>query len=290
MNSISTTAHLVAMYRALETERLDAVFQDPFARRLAGGEGALIAEVLGNQQQGAMELAIRTRAIDEMIKDLIAAEDVETILNLGAGLDTRPYRMALPASLHWVEVDFPAILTYKASLLKHDQPVCSLERIGLDLVNPNARRVLFDQINASAKRVLVLTEGVLSYLMEAQVASLAADLQQHSNFRWWLFELASPALLQQAQKSSHQRLFDQFFAHGQPTFLFAPQHGTEFFRPYGWTVREFRSLWKEAYRLRQRSHWVRLNGILMRWFARRFWQTITQETGFVLLERTLLSN
>ncbi len=37
MNSICKTAYAVAMYRALATERPDALFQDSHARRLAGG-------------------------------------------------------------------------------------------------------------------------------------------------------------------------------------------------------------------------------------------------------------
>ena len=43
LRHISDTAHWVAFYRALESERPDALFHDPFARRLAGVRGARIA-------------------------------------------------------------------------------------------------------------------------------------------------------------------------------------------------------------------------------------------------------
>lgn len=150
-----------------------------------------------------------------------------------------------------------------------------------------ARRRLFAQINASAKQVLIITEGLLSYLTEAQVASLANDLHQQSNFHGWLFELASPVALQQIQKSKQQKLFDQYFANGNPTFLFAPEQGTEFFRAYGWSVREFRSVWKEACRLKRHGHLIRFSGLLMRWFAKRTWLAMSQHTGFVLLEHCI---
>lgn len=78
MNNISATAHLVAMYRALKSERPDALFQDLFARRLAGGEGALMVEVLGDKQQGTTAIAIRTCASDEMIARLVASGSVDT--------------------------------------------------------------------------------------------------------------------------------------------------------------------------------------------------------------------
>lgn len=284
MNNISATAHLVAMYRALESERSGALFHDPFAHRLAGGQGALMVEVLGDKQQGTAAMAIRTYVIDEMLKHRIELGSIDTVLNLGAGLDTRPYRLNLPTSLRWIEVDLPTILMYKEQKLNREQPICSLERVKLDLMDVTLRKRLFAQVNASAKQVLVITEGLLAYLTEAQVASLANDLHQQPNFSGWLFELASPVILQQAQSSTRQKLFDQYFANGNPTFLFAPQQGTEFFRSYGWTVKEFRSLWKEACRLKRQSSLVRFGGFSMRCFARHTWQAITQQTGFVLLE------
>jgi methyltransferase (TIGR00027 family) len=285
MNNISATAHLVAMYRALETERPDALLCDPFARRLAGRDGAIIAEVLGDQQQGATALAIRTCGIEAMLQPLIESGSIDTVLNLGAGLDTRPYRLNLPSSLHWIEVDLPEILRYKEQKLSGEKPACLLTRIELDLMDVAARQVLFAQVNAAAKQVLILTEGLLSYLTEAQAASLAEDLHQHSHFRGWLFELASPVVLQQVQKSKQQKLFDQYFANGKATFLFAPEQGTAFFQVYGWRVNEFRSIWQEARRLGRHAQLTQGIGFLMRWFARKTWQAMTQETGFVLLEQ-----
>src|SRR5437764_449135 len=40
ISSVSDTARWVAMYRAMESERPDALFHDPYARRLAGDAGA----------------------------------------------------------------------------------------------------------------------------------------------------------------------------------------------------------------------------------------------------------
>ena len=44
------------------------------------------------------------------------------VVNLAAGLDTRPYRMDLPSSLLWVEVDLPDLLDYKEGVLKSESP------------------------------------------------------------------------------------------------------------------------------------------------------------------------
>ena len=61
-------------------------------------------------------VVIRTRVIDSFVQQLIAG-GVETVINLGAGLDTRPYRLDLPASLRWIEVDLPQIIDLKEARL-----------------------------------------------------------------------------------------------------------------------------------------------------------------------------
>jgi methyltransferase (TIGR00027 family) len=242
----------------------------------------MMVAVLGEQQRGVNALAIRTQAIDQMLLQLIATEQVGTVLNLGAGLDTRPYRLALPSTLRWIEVDLPDILTYKEQRLEDFQPVCQLDRIKLDLTDFQLRHQLFTEINAAHHSVLVITEGLLAYLTELQVAALAKDLQQQTQLRWWLFDLASPFMLQQSRQHPEQQIFDQYFADGQPTFLFAPAAGTQFFQPYGWQVREFRSIWAESQHL---TKFARLSVFLMRLFARQYWQAISQDSGFVLLEQ-----
>jgi len=45
------------------------------------------------------------------------------VVNLAAGLDARPYRMSLPASLQWIEVDLPEILAYKEKISRRKNQV-----------------------------------------------------------------------------------------------------------------------------------------------------------------------
>jgi len=49
-------------------------------------------------------------------------QGVDMVVNLAAGLDTRPYRMALPPALEWVEVDLPGIVSYKEEILASEKP------------------------------------------------------------------------------------------------------------------------------------------------------------------------
>jgi len=61
------------------------------------------------------------------------------VINLAAGLDARPYRMNLPATLTWVEIDLPGIIEYKEEILANEKPVCGLERIKLNLADESER-------------------------------------------------------------------------------------------------------------------------------------------------------
>jgi methyltransferase (TIGR00027 family) len=285
MRNISTTAYLIAMYRALETERPDALFKDPFARELAGSEGAMAIEVLGKTQQGMNAVTIRTCEFDASIERLVHSAPVDTVLNLAAGLDTRPYRLYLPSDLRWIEVDLPEILEYKNQMLAAEQPGCMLRRIPLDLTNVKQRRKLFADLGQRTEHTLVITEGLLMYLSEAQVGSLASDLHEQIAFRWWLSDLSAPYLRQKSRQDPQQQLFNQYFAEGKKTFLFAPVTGMNFFSPYGWQVKEFRSAWAALQRLNGRLRWLWFIQLWMRWFDRAHWQAINQDSGFILLDR-----
>ncbi len=279
LEDIMDTARWMAFYRAIESERPDALFHDPFARRLSGKRGEEIARGLPLRRQSTWIAAVRTRVFDEMIVQAVD-DGVDTVLNLAAGLDTRPYRLALPSSLRWIEVDFPGILSYKQEKLWEEQPVCFLERVPLDLANREARKRLFTRVGAEGKLVLVVTEGFLLYMAPDQVAALACDLHAVPSFAWWLTGLASPLMvkmLPQALKS--------YLARGAIQMQFAPEEGAAFFRDADWKVAEFRESREEAHRLKREMPFGWLLQILVSLVPKSDQSTIGKRGGFLLLTR-----
>ncbi len=115
-------------------------------------------------------------------------------MNLGAGLDTRPYRMTLPASLSWVEVDMPKIVALKEDRLAGETPRCRLARIAADLSVDDARRAALAECVARARRGIVLTEGVLTYLPLEDVAKLADDVHAQAAIQSWIVDFSAPFL------------------------------------------------------------------------------------------------
>jgi methyltransferase (TIGR00027 family) len=250
------TARWVALYRAEETERPDAHFRDPWARRLAGERGAEIYQALpGSVRRIGWSFVARTVLLDQIIQSEVAG-GVTLVINLAAGLDTRPYRLSLPPSLRWIEVDQPELLAEKTALLADVEPTCRLERVSLDLTAPEARQELFRRWGQSDARALIVTEGLLVYLTAPQVTSLARDLHQQPGFRSWATDLTSPKLLQMIQGDVGRQL-----ASGGAPFQFAPDTGPQFFTPLGWEPAEVHPIMLTAARLKRLP-------LLLRLFAR----------------------
>lgn len=243
IRNISDTARWVAVYRARETERPDAVFRDPFARTLAGERGEQIARALSAGDEFNWSFTARTYLFDRYIGRLVQA-GTETIVNVAAGLDTRPYRLQLPSSLRWFEVDLPEILDYKTSVLADAQPTCTLERVPLDLSNHDARRGLLARVARAGQNAAVICEGLLIYLMRDEVSALGRDLAAVAAIRHWIVDLVSPGLLEMMKG----RMGAHVQQAGAP-YLFAPPEGPLFFEQCGWKPEEVGSLLKTARKL-----------------------------------------
>lgn len=253
IRGIADTARWVAMYRALETERPDAVFRDPYARRLAGERGAEISEAMpASIRRAGWVFVARTFLFDHFIQSQIKA-GIRLVVNLAAGLDTRPYRLSLPPHLTWIEVDQPELLAEKEALLADSRPSCSVERVPLDLADEAPRRALLQELGRRAGRVLIVTEGLLIYLSEAQVGQLAADLAAQPAFEAWVTDLISPGLLRIIQNDWGRALHE-----GGATVQFAPEAGPAFFAAHGWRAAEVRSTLITAARLKRLPFFLRL--------------------------------
>lgn len=252
---VSDTAIWVAHYRARESERPDALFKDGLAQALVGSRGAAIAEGMkASFRYTQWSVVIRTVIIDRFIQKLVA-EGVDTVINLGAGLDTRPYRLELPPSVRWVEVDYPSVIEHKERVLAAQTPKVGLERIALDLADLGQRRELFTRLGSQSRRALVLTEGVILYLTEDQVASLADDLHAQESFHFWIAEYFAPEMYR------HFRTQERTQRLRNAPVQFLPADWFGLFRAHGWAPREVEYLPEESKKLGRRMPlplWARL--------------------------------
>lgn len=280
IENVSDTARWVAVYRAMETDRPDAHFRDPWARRLAGPEGEAMVDRLPRGRGMAWAMITRTKVFDEIILELVRTQGVDLVLNLAAGLDARPWRLDLPKSLRWVDVDMPVMINHKSAVMKFETPRCRYEAIPADLADSAYRPGLFKRIVADAQKVLVVSEGLLIYLTEDQVASLAADLAAIPAARWWLFDLASNRLLMWMRKRWQKKA-----EMGTAQFKFAPDAGTAFFEPYGWTEERYVSAMDAAQRLNREMKGMWFWRLVGKLYSQRAREQMKRFSGHVLLRR-----
>jgi methyltransferase (TIGR00027 family) len=244
--NISDTASWIAYFRALETERPDALFKDRFARQLAGAAGERLARQLGQAELIERVIAVRTAVFDELIIECVSSRGVDLVVNLGAGLDTRPWRLPLPSTVQWVDVDLPAILDHKASVLRGEPSRCEYRAMPADLADQKACDAIFARLNSERRCALIITEGLLVYLTPSRVSALARALHRNESFRWWLTDLTGPKGLEVLATA-----WQPAFAADKIKFQFAPPESTGFFAPLGWQEETFRSAPEEAQRLRR---------------------------------------
>ena len=272
---VSDTAWWVASFRAQEGHRADAAFADPLASILAGERGRAMARSIPRAAMVEWSMIIRTSAIDRLVNEALIA-GVDTVLNLGAGLDTRPYRMNLPAFLRWIEVDFANIIDMKNAKLVECQPVCELERVAADLLDRPSWNTILARYGTTSKNMLVITEGVLTYLSVHHAATLARELHATPAVRFWIqdFDNAGPRRL---PRGWGEKL-------SAAPFLFKVKDWFAFFEAYGWRSSRVITSVEESQRLKRPYPLDFPFGFVLRMLPKEMSQKILSLSGAVLMQ------
>lgn len=213
-----STARGVALLRAIEMQRpaAERISTDPFARRFVDPltlhtTRAMIATGLSNALglEGMMNFAIaRERHVEELMVREVAA-GLDQIVILGAGFDTRSYRLAGLGDIPVYEVDHPVTQAAKHKALR-----------GVVEPSPNVRFVtvnfetddLGERLEASGydpgARTLFVWQGVIMYLTQAGIDHTLGFIAQHSApGSVVIFDYMYESLLRRLRGPTAMRLF-----------------------------------------------------------------------------------
>lgn len=211
-NIVSDTSLLTAAARSAESSRPARLFDDPHAGILAGPEGEALLQEVG-PDLAVPSIAIRTRYFDDVIRSAIG-RGIEQVVLLGSGLDARAYRLGLPQSIRWLEVDWPQVLEYKRQRLAAASPTVSLRDVPGDVCDPELVPRLEAHGFQRDRAALWVAEGVFAFLPENEVGALLARLAHVScKGSEILFDVTNVACLRaqgefsRAGKSLHKRGF-----------------------------------------------------------------------------------
>lgn len=191
---VSYTARIVAAKRAIEQLRASPLFRDPYAAVLAGDEvDALLSRWQRVAETRAVPLeqvitkrtryiAVRTKFMDDLLNSTLTEPEYRQVVILGAGLDTRAYRLAWASGTTLYEVDCPEVLQYKAQVLQDITPTCTYRPVAGDLAAPEAKwaTAILEAGYQTTVPTIWLLEGVVMYLPEQAVHLLLQTLCQLS--------------------------------------------------------------------------------------------------------------
>src|SRR5215468_4699251 len=171
---VSKTAIGVALVRAMESQRPDRLFNDPFAMRFIAAAPEYLSErAQRRQSEGgdgptpmgaalAAHIAVRTRFYDTYLLQA-CGQGCRQVVLLAAGLDSRAYRLDFPPGVRLFELDLPPVLAFKERVLAGHTPNCERIAVPVDLSTEWAgalRQAGFDPTAPTAW----LIEGLLIYL------------------------------------------------------------------------------------------------------------------------------
>lgn len=175
--SVSFTAKVIAANRAIESQRADALFTDPWAAQLAGEE--VIAAVLPlfeeYEKQGRPYVSIRTRFFDDFLNS--CSQHIRQVVLLGSGMDTRAFRLNWQSGTQVYEIDQSDVLLYKESVLSGVIPNCKRHSICADLKESSWVQLLLDKGYQPSEPSIWLLEGFLYYLNPVEVETLLKNIQ-----------------------------------------------------------------------------------------------------------------
>jgi len=165
---VSLTAFHVAANRALETQRPDRLFADPFATGFLAAAPVTMWAAPGPDQGRRRGLSawitVRTRFLDDLLLDACAG-GIRQVVIFGAGLDARAFRLGWPEGVHLFELDMPGVLSFKEEVVRAARwrPACERVVIPVDLSEDWGRPLVAAGLDDSLPVVFV-AEGLLAYL------------------------------------------------------------------------------------------------------------------------------
>jgi methyltransferase (TIGR00027 family) len=193
---VALTAQFTAKARAIESQRADALFDDPWAELFAGKAGdAWLARQLS--EYPGLPLILRTRFFDDFFAERMGDVALRQVVLLAAGYDTRAYRLVWPEGTRLYEIDQPAVLARKEALLQRAGATTRCERvaISIDLATDWSPPLLASGFTPERPSIWLL-EGLLMYLTQAEAETLInAITRVASQDSWMGMDLLNSATL-----------------------------------------------------------------------------------------------
>ena len=238
MTPVGLTACWIAASRALETESATPLFNDPYARELAGDAGFAMMSVMrgamgmANTSGPDLYLSIRTRFLDDGLLQAVGESSIMQTVILAAGMDTRALRLEWPARMTVYEIDRDDVFDRKEDVLGrvNARPTCDRRIVRADLAKPWVQQLLdagFDPTRPTA----ILAEGLLMYLDESAALDLFTQVKGLACEGSWIgMDLVNSEMLTSPYTAGYLKKLAEL---GCP-WAFGVSDPVAFLAQYGW--------------------------------------------------------
>jgi len=180
------TALGVAWVRATESQKADRLFEDPLAERFVAASGWNPPDMAGWERPGiadrpegdaartlrvlAQSVIVRTRFLDDLLAGAWAEGGGRQVVILGAGLDTRAFRLHWPAGGRCFELDLAPVLAFKDEVLDKAGAVPDCERVTIaaDLLADDWPALLVGAGFDPGEPAVWIAEGLLIYFSQEE--------------------------------------------------------------------------------------------------------------------------
>lgn len=190
LQGVEETMLLPLWARAAETARSRPIIRDEQAVRMVAAidyDFRIFGRNWQNEVIMQTAIAVRTEILDRAVRDFIARHPDGVVVNVGAGLDTRFYRLD-NGRLRWFDVDLPRAIAMRRQFLAESDRHRFVTRSFLD---PD----WLDDIGAGDAPMLVIAEGLFMYFEEAQVRGFFTGLAERRPGTEVVFEAIDPGLV-----------------------------------------------------------------------------------------------
>jgi methyltransferase (TIGR00027 family) len=171
VSGVAKTAYYCCGVRWRDAQARQPICGDHLAALFMDEAAQALFQRFGDMKLPNIVNATRSRIIDDWLRDLLLADPEQLVILLGAGLDTRAFR--LPGG-RWVEVDAAGLIAEKERLLPAARSPQPLSRLAVDFGRERLADALGDY---EGEHAVVVMEGVSMYLTQAQMKATLSGLR-----------------------------------------------------------------------------------------------------------------